>query len=190
MLHRAGDGQAGIAPGIRLRLWFWLARATTGAELRRWLQGVPVDHSIFGAAQPIYTAAPLFCAGAADPLKERLSMVPGARHAVSVPRAAALAPPARPRPMPVTTDTCGAARYGFAALTAATARVVRATAGTRHPTLLAEARGLAGLIDRRLLTEHTVTTALIGAAEMAGLPAAEAQSIVAWAMTHPREPKL
>src|SRR6516165_1593984 len=86
MLHRAGDGQAGIAPGIRLRLWFWLARATTGAELRRWLQGVPVDHSIFGAAQPIYTAAPLFCAGAADPLKERLSMVPGARHAVSVPR--------------------------------------------------------------------------------------------------------
>jgi hypothetical protein len=34
-----------------------------------------------------------------------------------------------------------------------------------------------------------VTAALAGAAEMAGLPDAEAASVIAWALTHPRNPK-
>jgi hypothetical protein len=178
----------GLALGLmRLRLWFWLDRPTSGTELRRWLRGVPVDHSIFGAAQPIYTAAPLFCAPAIDPLEERLTRVHGAPDIVFVPPASTLAPPPRPRDRVVTLDDRRAARYGFAALTAATTRVVRAADGTRHLTLLAEARGLGGLVSRRLLSEHSVSAALAAAAEMAGLPAPEAASIISWALAHPRE---
>jgi hypothetical protein len=176
----------GITSGVvRLRLWHWLDRPANGAELRRWLHGVPVDHSVFGAVQPIYTAAPLFCGGATDPLDERLIRVQGARAIVPVPPASALTPP--PPRMAVTPDAGRAARYGFTALTAATARVVRAADGIRHPTLLAEACGLAGLVSRGLLPDCTAATALAGAAEMAGLPAAEAASIIAWALAHPRK---
>jgi hypothetical protein len=172
---------------IRLRLWFWLDRPTTGAEFCRWLRSVPVDYSVFGAAQPIYTATPLFCDGATDPLQDRLTMICAARGTVPVPPASSLAAPPRTPIRPETVDACRTARYGFAALTRAATRVARAVDGTRHPTLLAEARGLAGLVSRRLLSERTVVDALAGAAEMAGLPEAEATSIIAWALAHPRK---
>lgn len=67
----------GLKPGIRLRLWCWLSRPTTGAELKYWLREAPVDRSIFGAAQVIYTAAPIFLPGAFDPLPARIDVVPG-----------------------------------------------------------------------------------------------------------------
>ena len=35
------SGSHGIKPGVRLRLWYRLARPTTGAELKRWLHGAP-----------------------------------------------------------------------------------------------------------------------------------------------------
>jgi hypothetical protein len=172
----------GLKPGMRLRLWVWLSRAVTGAELRRWLRTAPVDHAVFSPAQIIYTAAPVFAAGAVDPLSERLALLSGARDAVPVPAAAVLAPP-KPT-MPPAAAVGG--RYGFAALAAATARVARAPDGQRHPTLLGEARGLARLVSRRLLTEQTVTAALVGAAAMAGLPAAEATATIAWALARTR----
>ena len=67
----------GIKPGARLRLWFWCDRSLSGAECKRWLGKVPVDHSVFGAAQPIYTAAPVFADGAAEHLPCRLLALPG-----------------------------------------------------------------------------------------------------------------
>jgi hypothetical protein len=174
----------GIKPGLRLRLWFWLDRPTTGIELKRWLRAAPVDHSIFGAAQIIYTAAPLFVAGVPDPLTERLIMMTGAVAEVAVPSSSALAPAVRRTPPGI--DAIGASRYGTAALMSATARVARAGEGSRHPTLLAEALGLAPLVQRGLLTASTVSRALSGAAEMVGLPATEAAAAIAWALTHPR----
>jgi hypothetical protein len=60
-------------------LWFWCDRPVTGAELRHWLRGAPVDPSVFGAAQPVYTATPVFAIGAADPLPHRLLLLPGMR---------------------------------------------------------------------------------------------------------------
>jgi hypothetical protein len=179
-------GSHGIRSGVRMRLWYWLDRPTSGAELRRWLRGAPVDHSVFGAAQPIYTATPLFCAGAIDPLPQRTMVMRGVRGTVSVPAASTLALPPRAAPAAVTANAAGATRYGFAALTRATARVARAADGGRHTTLLVEARGLAGLVASKLLPEGTVAEALAGAAEMAGLPTAEAASIIAWALAHPR----
>ena len=66
-------------PGARLRLWFMLSRALGGAECKRWLARAPVDRSVFGAVQPIYTAAPLFI-GMVDPLPHRLVVLPGAQQ--------------------------------------------------------------------------------------------------------------
>jgi hypothetical protein len=83
----------GLKPGIHVRLWCWLSRPTTGAELKYWLRSAPVDGSIFGAAQVIYTAAPVFLPGSFDPLLTRLDVVPG-EAAVIVP--ARLRPP-KPR---------------------------------------------------------------------------------------------
>jgi hypothetical protein len=174
----------GIAPGVRLRLWYWLSRPTGGAELRRWLRSAPVDHSVFGAVQPIYTAAPIFVDGARDPLPERMSMVPGTMEAVGVPAASELMPPRQP-PAAVIGETATAGRYGFAALVSATARVARATDGTRHATLLAEARGLVRLVESGALTPHDVTVALSGAAGMAGLADREAAAVIGWALVHP-----
>jgi len=82
-----------LKPGIHLRLWCWLSRPTTGAELKYWLRSAPVDRSIFGAAQVIYTAAPVFLPGSFDPLPTRRDVVPG-EAAVIVP--ARLRPP-KPR---------------------------------------------------------------------------------------------
>ncbi len=80
----------GIKAGARLRLWYWLARPATGAELAAWLAAAPVDRSVFGAVQPIYTAPPLFLAGEGDPLPTRLMVRPG--PVVAVPTAAMLLP--------------------------------------------------------------------------------------------------
>jgi hypothetical protein len=175
----------GIVPGIRLRLWYWLDRPTTGAELKRWLRGAPIDTSVFGAAQVIYTAAPLFLPGAHDPLPTRIAVVSGSRPEVIVPPATALAPPPRKPPAMPKVDARGAGRYGFGALRSGVVCVARATTGTRHQSLLSEARGLARLVATGLLREDSVRTALVRAAGMAGLEEAEAEAVVAWGLAHP-----
>lgn len=172
----------GIKPGIRMRLWFWLGRATTGIELRRWLRGAPVDHSVFGPGQMIYTATPVFHAGAQDPLGERIVVLHGANEVVPVPSSSTLMTPPRRPIMEMTVNGGGISRYGFAALCAATARVTRAADGARHPTLLAEATGLADLVSRNHLTAKAVADALCGAAGRAGLPEQEAADVIAWAL--------
>lgn len=85
----------GFKPGARLRLWFLLTRPLTGAGCKRWLHDQPVDRSVFGAAQPIYSAAPLFI-GMADPLPCRMALLQG-EDRVTPPAPAALAPPPPPQ---------------------------------------------------------------------------------------------
>jgi hypothetical protein len=84
----------GLKRGIRLRLWCWLSRPTAGSELKYWLRHAPVDRSVFGAAQLIYTAAPLIAPVAFDPLSSRFALMPG-NDAVTVPTC--LEPP-KPKP--------------------------------------------------------------------------------------------
>jgi hypothetical protein len=72
-------GGAGLKPGIRLRLFFWLSCPMTGAKIKSWLapyiktvanpDGI-IDGSIFTPTQPIYAAAPLFDDGA-NPIAQR-----------------------------------------------------------------------------------------------------------------------
>jgi len=72
-----GTASHGIKPGARLRLWFWLSRPTSGAELQRWLAGFPVDPSCCRPAQLVFTARPEFV-GSPDPIPCRLALLPGA----------------------------------------------------------------------------------------------------------------
>lgn len=64
----------------RLRLWFWLARAMSSEEKRAWARswGKPLDPSLYNAAQPHYTAFPLFSHAADDPLSIRSGVRTGA----------------------------------------------------------------------------------------------------------------
>jgi hypothetical protein len=172
----------GIKPGIRLRLWFWLDRAATGAELKIWLRLAPVDMSVFGGAQPIYTAAPIFIDGATSPIPVRLTMLPG-EAAVRVPPPDTLA--ARAITAPLGASQAAASMVGgqsFAVLSRAAVRISRATEGTRHSTLLAEASSLARMVAGGCLSAEDVRTVLATVAEQIGTPPAEAQSIIDWAL--------
>jgi hypothetical protein len=175
----------GIKPGIRLRLWHWLSRPTDGGELRRWLKGTPADPSIFGAAQPIFTAGPAFAEGMADHLPARLVAIAG-KHVVDVPSVQALAPPPRPEPKPLPEpSSLAGSRYALAALRGAAARVATAPTDSRHPTCLAQSMSLARLVNAGLLARSDVEAAMTAAMEAAGKTQEEGAKIVAWALDHP-----
>jgi hypothetical protein len=175
----------GLKPDCRLRLWHWLDRPTTGAELSRWLRGRPADPTVFRTVQPIYTAAPVFEAGLLDHLPRRILELPG-EAAVAVPSPEALKPPppraAAPLPSPTSP---GAGRYAFAALVNAAARVRRAAIGQRHDTILREARSLARFVAGGLLTERDISATLRAAGTDAGKPDAEIEHIMEWALARP-----
>lgn len=149
----------GIKPGARLRLWYWLSRPTTGAELLEWFKASRVDPVTFRAAQPIYTAAPLFL-GCADPLPERLALVPGARSVAVVPAPAMLLPvrtPTAPRP--------GVGRGDDAARLEGLSRVVRdASEGTRHRALYWAACRAGEMVAEGTLGPDAAASRLAGAA--------------------------
>jgi hypothetical protein len=169
-------------PGARVRLWFMLVRPVAGAEHKRWLAAAPVDRSVFGAAQPIYTAAPRFV-GMADPLPFRLAVLPGA-PAVGVPSPEELAPPPHHvPPSPPLPATRSSGSHARAALIRATTAVASASVSNRHPTAVTEAWGLARLVAAGLLTPGEVTRALDGALRMAGKPAGEGAAVAAWAIS-------
>jgi hypothetical protein len=86
-------GGHGLKPGVRIRLWCWLCRPVVGAELKHWLRRTPVDPSVFGPANIIYTAPPVIEPGAFDPLTTRLEAVPGHDGEVLVPAPERLKPP-------------------------------------------------------------------------------------------------
>jgi hypothetical protein len=173
----------GIKPGIRLRLWYWLDRLTTAAELRVWLKDSPADPAVFRPAQLIYTAAPLF-EGMPDPLPARLAVLSGAEE-VQVPSAEVLAPPPRPpsKPLPEAGTQSGS-KYAIAALRNAAERVAHAPVASRHPTCRAQTMSLARLVDAGLLARRDVERVMISALEQAGKPRREGERLVAWALSH------
>jgi hypothetical protein len=85
---------AGIKPGIRVRLAFWLDRPLGTNDLKLWLGAkadkirlYPIDLSVFVCTHPIYVASPIIGEGAWDPLggRPRSGMVRGASDTVAVP---------------------------------------------------------------------------------------------------------
>ncbi len=177
------SGSHGFKPDMRLRLWFWLSRPTWGHELKNWFRGTPADPSVFGAVQPIYTAAPRLPAEMCDPLPCRLWFKPGqATVAVAPPQTPRPKPrPMTPRPRAYPMPTAGSAR---AELEMAAGRVC--VAEKRHPTLVAEARNLARLVAAELLCEADLRATLTYAAKTAGKDdAGEIEACIDWGLSHP-----
>jgi hypothetical protein len=170
--------------GAHLRLWFWLARTAVGSELKIWLKAAPVDHSLFNAAQLVYTAAPLLTGGLVDPLRERLVVLFGANDVVTVPDPAVLRPRSS-RPPPPADHVRASGHVSMVLMTVATS-VLRAPVGQRHKTLVIGARRLAELEQAGLVDTAETETLLIKAARGAGLGLErgledEVARIVAWA---------
>lgn len=62
---------AGIKPGLRIHLWFWLTKPMGSEAMRDWAKTVPnVDPAVYKAVQPHYTANPLFN-GVRNPVETR-----------------------------------------------------------------------------------------------------------------------
>ena len=76
---------AGIKPGIRCRLWFWLSRPVSDGEAKGWMAGHPVDRSLFTPVALHYTAAPILAAGMPDPVIRRSGVRRGLSDLVEVP---------------------------------------------------------------------------------------------------------
>ena len=76
-----------VASAFKLKLAFWLDRALTGAEVKRWMaaEKAPVDPAVFGAVQLIYLARPTFGIGVHDPVPRRSGMWQGEADTVAVP---------------------------------------------------------------------------------------------------------
>lgn len=80
------SASAGIKPGARVHLWYWLERRAHDDALRAWADSVEhVDASLFGCVQPHYVAPPIFIGPApdwgeqhlADPLPRRTGWLEG-----------------------------------------------------------------------------------------------------------------
>jgi hypothetical protein len=113
-------GSAGVKPGARLRLGFWLDRPVSSGEWRQWTEGwdVEVDRSLFTPSQPHYTAAPVFKDGATDPVVgPRFGVLEGATEEV---------------PVPVMVSDRPALDAAAAALTAAARRLAKTAEGERN----------------------------------------------------------
>lgn len=169
----------GMKPGARLRWWAWLSRPTSGAELETWFAGRPVDCCTFRPVQLIYTAAPLFVPGLADPLPERLALVPGAREVVPVPAAAMLRPAPRMLPAPTLRLERDA---GAGALTYARRTIAAAQEMTRHDTAKRMAAFLAHLAREGEVSADAVKLAVADGIEAAGKSRAEGEAVAAWAI--------
>jgi hypothetical protein len=180
----------GIAPGLRLRLWCWLSRPTSDSELKFWLKAAPVDQSVFGASQLIYTGSPVFESGAADPLPERLAVLFGQVDAVAVPDPVALQPPVqRNYPPPLAASDGRADGYARNTMAFVAGAVMRAPVGKRHDTIVVGARRLAELERHGLVLPAETEELLVRAARGCRLDqdrgeAAsedEIRKIIAWA---------
>jgi hypothetical protein len=128
------SGSAGIKPGLRAHLWFWLDRPLGRAELDRLLAGVAgLDASTLRDIQVHYCARPTFADGADDPVLERIDVLPG-RDEVEVPD---LSEQERPRQayvaQPYRGHGGGAERYALACLRS----LALAPEGQRHRTCIA-----------------------------------------------------
>ena len=177
----------GRGADIRLRVWVWLSRPTTGRELKHWLHLTPCDKSVFGAVQPIYTAAPVIAPGVIDPIPVRLLALSGDPTA-EVPTPESLAPiVASPLPrLAVLASEEKSTAYVRAALTRAAHRIGTTTPGGRHAIIVGETARLARFVSPGLLASSDIEAVVRAAAQQAGKDdAAEVDSAIKWGLANP-----
>ena len=182
-LYRPGVGKSRFQARHAVAALVLAEQADLGPRVEELVSRNTRRPSVFGAVQPIYTAAPKMPAGIRVPILCRFWFKPG-QATVTV------APPQAPRPKPrrvtprstaQSVQTAGSAR---AELEMAAGRVC--VAEKRHPTLVSEARSLARLVEAELLTEAEIRAALSCAAKAAGKDdAAEIEACVDWGLSHP-----
>jgi len=169
----------GIKTGARLRWWAWLSRPVPGAELDGWFTGCPVDLATFRPAQPIFTAKPLFDAGVADPVPDRLLMVPGAHDVVPVPAPALLRPVRVEVRRPAADD---AGKGGAGALAYARRTIAAAPVNARHATAKRMAAFLSHLHRDGEVKAGDVAEAVAAGIEAAGKERAEGEAVARWTL--------
>jgi hypothetical protein len=162
---------AGIKPGIRLRLWYWLDRPVADDEAKHWLADAPVDRALYSPVQIHYTAAPIFAGPADDPVPVRSGWWWRHQNVVTDPELPAPEPIDVDRVVPWRHAGSGGGDRVQAYAEAALRAAATATAGTRHPTLMAVAVRLYSLADAGLLDHGEVTRRLLAAAEAPLSPA-------------------
>jgi hypothetical protein len=177
---------AGIKPGIRLRLWYWLDRPVSDEEAKRWLEASPVDRSLFNPIQAHYVAAPIFDPPELDPVPARSGWYWRLVDAVAVP--ALPKPPPPPTPAPPTIRRSSAAvdvNHHLARRTEAYADVClrsvqTAPAGERHNTMRNVAITLFGMVEHGLLEEAAVWTVMISTADALRWDRRRADHLLSW----------
>ena len=175
----------GVKPGLRLRIWVWLSRPMWGHEAKRWLKAYPCDPSVFGAVQPIYTAAPVLASGVLDPIPERLLALPG-KPSVEVPSPESLAPPPPPKASAASIREGIAHRYVRAALERAATNIASAREGNRHPLIVAEACRLARFVGPGWLASSDLASVVRAAAKQAGKDdEGELDAAIAYGLANP-----
>ena len=76
-----------VSSTFKLKLAFWLDRALTGAQIKKWMaaEKAPVDPAVFNAIQLIYIARPKLGDGMHDPVPRRSGIWRGEVATVEVP---------------------------------------------------------------------------------------------------------
>lgn len=176
---------AGFKEGIRARLWYWLDRPVQGDVLKLWMPrpdkkafiGYPVDHALFSAATPHYTAAPILCDGIPDPMAKRFGVLKGEQRCAHVPVGLEEQVAKKRERIATSTVTAneGDRRYALGALRGEVGEVEGAEPGDRHGAVNRAAFKLARFIASGSLTEDEVEEALIAAAWAAGLTDGEGE---------------
>jgi hypothetical protein len=152
----------GYKPGLRLRLWYWLDRPLGTAELKRWLAAAPVDHALFGAAQPIYTAAPVFAGHRGDTLPTRLVKLPLGDACVFVPEIPEPEPHREPAPVK---PSRGLSRYAETAIDNAARSIAESREGGRDHAINSAAYGIGRLAGAGAIPKDFAKRVLYHAAE-------------------------
>jgi hypothetical protein len=170
-----------IKPGAHLRLWYWLDRLLSDAELKVWLRSAPVDLALFNAVQIHYTAAPIF-RNMRDPLHERVAVLGGVKSVVT---------PQNITPQQPFTHALRARSAprdgGLSIMCRAAAQIACAEPGERHRSAIAAALSLAEMVRRDAISAEdaaeVIGTALHDAGKATHEAAAEAAGLVRWALS-------
>jgi predicted P-loop ATPase len=155
-------GSAGVKPGCRLRLAFWLSRDLGDAEIKAWVAdfAVPVDDTLFTPSQPHFLGRPILGDGVADP-------VPGPRSGVLEGAPEVLVPSLTDGDRSLSADQ---------ELRKAARRIQKAEEGERRNLLNRVAFKLAARYQEDELPSGRLAKALLDASAGAGLPSGEAQA--------------
>lgn len=163
-------GSAGIKPGVRLRLAFWLSSPWTNSALKGWIKGwkVPVDLSLYTPSQPHYIARPRF-SSMEDPVKgPRSGVLPGRPYVEAGEKVS------------------GAGADLTGAIVSSARKLARTPEGSRRNALNALVFALArlpGAEDQ----EPEITASMLDAATASGLPGEEAARTIALALADGKE---